>query len=317
MRHSVIAYRFDLIISFRNKKLPRRWESFYPGQVDRLFYVYDEITARLLSYTYIVAITMRLRDTTRKIISRLEEKSGYPVQVLEDTDLSTFAVIRIARGNMPAHILKYKPITPPPVDYTICWQCSLALRLFEREPEQRFQIASSPEASQQLDKILYAPNGVASKFGLAKAQTDSLRDQLLQGLITHVYSVAVGLRVSESLTIDYPELLELETGHVERELKTNLEGLSDKVRAMLPREVFEPTHKINTAYALYWSQRLENPEIVNPYRSHGFEPAGNKLLQIFERVPSDAAHDYELVDEWAKFLDIRDWYVWVKYERVE
>src|SRR3989304_4191827 len=56
---------------------------------------------------------MKLRDTTRKIISQLEEKSGYPVQVMEDSSLSTFAVIRIARGNMPAHVLKYKPLTPP------------------------------------------------------------------------------------------------------------------------------------------------------------------------------------------------------------
>jgi hypothetical protein len=47
---------------------------------------------------------------------------------------------------------------------------------------------------------------------------------------------------------------------------------------------------------------------------HGFEPAGIELLKILERVPRDAAHDYELVDEWAKFLGIRDWYVWTKYE---
>lgn len=256
----------------------------------------------------------KLRDTTRKIISRLEEKSGYPVQVLEDPSLSTIAVIRIARGNMPAHILKYKSLTPPPVDYTICWQCSLALRLFERQPEQRFQIASTQETSEPLEKILCAPNGLAQKFGLAKAQTDSLRDQLLHGLITHLYSVAVGLRVSGSLTIDYPELLEFEAEHVERELNINHESLSDRVRELMPREVYEATHKINTAYALYWSNRLEKPEIVNPYRLHGFEAAGNELLQIFESVPNDAAHDYELVDEWAELLGIRDWYVWVKYE---
>jgi len=257
---------------------------------------------------------MKLRDTTRKIISQLEEKSGYPVQVMEDSSLSTFAVIRIARGNMPAHVLKYKPLTPPPVDYTICWQCSLALRLFEREPEQRFQIASTQETSQLLEKILYAPNGLAHKLGLAKAQIDSLRDQLLQGLITHLYSVAVGLRVSESLTIDYPELLDLEAQHIENELTLNHESLSERVREMMPREVYEATHKINTAYALYWSTRLEKPEIVNPYRVRGFESAGNELLQIFESVPNDPAHDYELVDEWAEALGIRDWYIWTKYE---
>jgi len=188
------------------------------------------------------------------------------------------------------------------------------LRLFERKPDQRFQIASSPESIQQFEKVVYAPNGVVNKFGLDQAQAVSLRDQLLQGLITHLYSAAVGLRISESLTIDYPELLEFEARHVERELKINHEGLSDKVRETLPREVFDATHKINTAYALYWSNRLERPEIANPYRLHGFESAGNELARIFASVPSDPAHDYELVDEWAQVLGIRNWYIWVRYE---
>jgi hypothetical protein len=49
---------------------------------------------------------MNLRDTTRKIISRLEEKSGYPVQVVEDKNLPVFASLSIARGPLPAHTLR-------------------------------------------------------------------------------------------------------------------------------------------------------------------------------------------------------------------
>jgi hypothetical protein len=54
---------------------------------------------------------MKLRDTTRKIISRLEESSGYPVQVVEDKNLATFASLRIARGALPAHVLSFN--APP------------------------------------------------------------------------------------------------------------------------------------------------------------------------------------------------------------
>jgi len=258
---------------------------------------------------------MKLRDTTRKIISRLEEISGYPVQVVEDKNLATFASLKIARGPLPAHILSFNaPPHDSSLDFIICWQCALVLRLFERKADQRFQIASSPESSQQLDTILYAPNGVVTKYGLDQAHAVALRDQLLQGLIVHLYSVAVGLRVSEKLTLDYPELLEVEAEHVQRELSTNHAGLSNQVRETLPHEVFDATHKLNAAYALYWSQRLEKPEIVNPYRSYGFESAGNQLLKIFESIPDDAGYDYELVDKWAESLGIRDWYVWVKYE---
>ena len=53
----------------------------------------------------------------------------------------------------------------------------------------------------------------------------------------------------------------------------------------------------NKDLPVYWSLRLEKPEIVNPYRWHGFEAAGNELYWIFESVPNDAAHDHELVDE--------------------
>ncbi len=60
------------------------------------------------SYTYIMDRTMKLRDTTKKIISLLEERSGYPVKVMENKNLPVFAsltVATVARGSLPAHIL--------------------------------------------------------------------------------------------------------------------------------------------------------------------------------------------------------------------
>ena len=55
---------------------------------------------------------MNLRDTTRKIIARLEEKSGYPVQIVEDKNLPVFASLRVARAEgLSAHILSYN--APP------------------------------------------------------------------------------------------------------------------------------------------------------------------------------------------------------------
>ena len=54
-----------------------------------------------------------LRPSTQKIIALLEEKSGYPVQVIEEPGLPVFASMRIARDPLPAHILKLKSLTPP------------------------------------------------------------------------------------------------------------------------------------------------------------------------------------------------------------
>jgi hypothetical protein len=258
---------------------------------------------------------LKLREVTRKNISSLEEKSGYIVNVSEDPALPTLATIRIARGNLPAHILSYrlgaKNETP---DFAICWQCAFALRMYECPPEQRYLIASSVEGDQALDVILKAPGGITQKYRLNKTQLESFQQQLLGGLITHLRSVPIGLRVSEKLTLDYPELLELEAPHVEKELAIAKESLSTHVREMMPAEIFNPTHYINAAHALFWAGRLEKPVIVNPFHLGGFEGYGQQLLNIYESVPSDPEHDCELIDRWADHLKIRSWYSWLPYK---
>ena len=258
---------------------------------------------------------MKLREVTRKVISSLEEKSGYLVQVTEDPALSTLATIRIARGNIPAHILSYRPgAKNESPDFAICWQCTFALRMYECPPDQRFLIASSPEGDRALDAILKAPGGIAQKYRLEKAQLEAFQQQLLGGLITHLRSVPIGLRVSEKLTLDYPELLELEAPHVEKELAIAKESLSPRVKEMMPAEIYNPTHSINAAHALSWAERLEKPEVVNPFRLAGFEEYGQNLLNIYESVPGEPEHDCELIDRWANYLNIRSWYSWLPYQ---
>ena len=133
-------------------------------------------------------------------------------------------------------------------------------------------------------------------------------------MITHLRSVPVGLRVSEKLTLDYPELLALEAVNVEKELAIAKESLSTRVREMMPAEIYEPTQTINAAYALFWAERLEKPVVVNPFHLAGFDTSGQQLLGIYESVPGDPAHDCELIDRWAEYLKVRSWYSWLPYQ---
>lgn len=258
---------------------------------------------------------MKLREISRKAIAMLEEKSGYMVTVLEDPNLPTLASIRVARGNIPAHILTYKPgakdETP---DFTICWQCAMSMRMFECPPDQRFLIASNQDGDRILEAILKAPNGFEQKFGLNQAQLESFKQQLLGGMITHLRSVPIGLRVSEKLTLDFRELLELETQNVEKELAIAKETLSARIKEMMPVEVYSPTQYINAAYALFWAERLERPVIANPFQQGGFDRHGQQLLNILDTIPADPTHDYELIDAWADYLGIHSWYTWLPYQ---
>ena len=234
---------------------------------------------------------------------------------MEDANLSTMSAIKIARGNLAAHIISYKPgLKTESPDYAIIFQCALAIRLFDCPPDDRKLIAVSPSGSDYLQAILTRPNGIAEKHQLSSSDLEGFKDQLLQGLVTHLRSVPLGLRISEKLSLDYPELLELETKQVEKELRLNKETLAESIREAMPQEVFNPTQCINAAFAAFWAGRLERPEIVNPYRFAGFESQGNELLKIYEGIPNEPINDCELIDSWADYLQIRDWYTWLPYQ---
>ena len=145
--------------------------------------MHDKLTMHFRQFQ---EVGLKLREVTRKVIASLEEKSGYLVNVTEEPALSTLATIRIARGNIPAHILSYRPgAKNESPDFAICWQCAFALRMYECPPDQRYLIAGNPEGDQAIDAILKTPNSIVQKYPLDKAQLESFKQQLLSGLITH------------------------------------------------------------------------------------------------------------------------------------
>ena len=52
---------------------------------------------------------MPLHPAAQQMIRKVEELSGRPVHVAEDPDLKVMASILTARGNAPAHFLRYRP----------------------------------------------------------------------------------------------------------------------------------------------------------------------------------------------------------------
>jgi len=261
---------------------------------------------------------LELRIITREVIKLLEDKSGIPVRVLQEPKLTTIAAVRIAReGSVPAHFVLYKPSAGESPDYAICFGCGYILRLFSTPPEQRFDIAESIQGQEEVEKEISTPGGIATKYQLKRAQIEEFRTQFLSGIITHLQSVPVGLRVSEWLSSSYPELNELQETHVKKELYINRESLKAEVQEITPPRVFQAAQAISAAYALYWSDKYSKPDIFNPYRLYGFEKDGETLIDIYKSTPDDPSYDKTLIEAWAKYLSITDWYNWVPYQPPE
>ena len=256
---------------------------------------------------------MELRQTTREIIRSVEELSGFPVQVMEDPKLDVIAKVRMARHAMPAHFVIYKPVVGEPPDYAICYQCGFILRKFAVPPDKRFDLVSTPAGRDEVRRLLLAPDGIARRLGLKDQELAELQSQFLDGLLVHLHSIPLGLRVGAWIMAEYPELRELQKAQVLREIAQAEQTLDPQIRNLTPAKIYTSTQCISAAFALFWAAVYEKPDIKAPYRLH-YERCGNELLAIWRGLPDDPAHDVELVDRWADRLGLAGWYTWIPYE---
>ena len=91
-----------------------------------------------------------LRAVTKDILERVETQTGKSIQFMRDEKLPLLATLQMARNGAEFHVLRYKP-TDEPLDYFIAFQAGFVLRLFENEPNKRFDFAPLPSAAKGAD----------------------------------------------------------------------------------------------------------------------------------------------------------------------
>ena len=256
---------------------------------------------------------MPLKPVTREFLPLVERETGYPARLVEEPELPTLARVQIARGNVPAHLVQYRPARDDSVDYLICYQCGFVLRLFETPPAERFDLQGAQRGRDEVLRSITVPDSKLAKYGLSNAQIAELASMFYDGLLTHLRSIPVGLRVAEWLHENYPELREGQRTTVLKEIADAKGTLQPQVRDMTPDRVYAATQAINAAYGMYWAEQYGLRELATPFQFAGFERAGRALLKLWRDTPAEPAHDRELIEGWAESLGIRDWLQWTPY----
>jgi hypothetical protein len=256
-----------------------------------------------------------LRENTREIIKLVEKVSGIPVDVHQNEKLDGFATVTMSRKcGLPHHLIQYKTLNNEAPDYLICFQCGYILRLFQAPKENRLDIYGTTQGKEEITNLLHKSGGIASKFRLNKNQTMEVATQMQNGLIRHLRSIPVGLRISQWLRDEYPLLQEYERTHVEREIKVNYQNFQSEVKNITPAEIYQPTQLLSAAYALYWAEKFDEPKWANPYKLNGYAEGGIKLLNYLSGSSAEPEYDIDLINTWGRILNIMNWYAFSPYE---
>ena len=186
---------------------------------------------------------MPLQSITREFLALVEKETGYPAKLLEDPSLESLCTARIAHGTVPVHFIRYKPTRDESLDYLICHQCGFVLRLFESPPEQRFNFGSTVQGQEEVIRLLAGPEGKVTARGLSK----HLAGNLFNGMMAHLRSIPIGMRVAAWIMAEYPQLRASQRSAVLKELAGAKETLQPRVREMTPDRLYRPAMAINAA----------------------------------------------------------------------
>ena len=140
-----------------------------------------------------------------------------------------------------------------------------------------------------------------------------LKGMLLDGLMTQLRSMPIGMRIDDWLFREYPELRLQQVAAAKAQLRDNSRALAPEIRRQVPKPVHTANAAMNSAFALYWAKSLADDSISLPYKSTGFQPKGEALMEIFEKVESAPAEDRKLVDSWAEEVGLNGWYRWIPH----
>jgi hypothetical protein len=248
-----------------------------------------------------------LRAATKNVLKLVEERTDRPVQFLRDESLKVMASFQMARNGATSHILRYRP-TDDPIDYLVVHQAAFALRLYENEPDQRFDFTGEDTAAKLMSTLI--PGGRPLPASDAKLLPEFARFTAHWALM-NLRSFPVGMRIDAWIDTSVPDLRDLQRATLEVQQQQNVASLSYRRGGMsLPR----PTIGLVAAYALFVDRLCVSTCFAIPYKAAGMIEQGAELLQAWDTIDTSPTHDIELIDLWASLCGLSGHYDWIPFK---
>jgi hypothetical protein len=256
---------------------------------------------------------MSLSATTLGFLKGVESSTGLKVLVEEQgsqLQAPLLAKVQVARRGMPFHRVVYHPSAGDMADYLVCYQCSFILRLHSLPAAERFDLADNPVAQSDCLKWTRAHEGSDSIDWDRQTQ---FAEFLKTSLMTMVRSVPVGIWVDQDLRARFPDLRAAQEQAIRRQVDTQAQVVSPRVREDIPAPALRVNCAINAAFAKVWSVEFNEPGWCLPYVVDGSAAGGEALLGVLDGFLATPSNDRRVIQAWADHLGFGHWLKWIEY----
>jgi hypothetical protein len=207
-----------------------------------------------------------LLPAVNRLLQQVEEVSGLPVAVAEQSDLDNLATLRPATAEHQAHLIAYRDADEAS-SYHVAFEAALLLRIVQVPAEQRVNLSEKRDAREKV--VAQVEKMFKGGIGLAQARQAGLR--YYDGLMVQLRSMGPGLWADRWLFEQLPELRGLQATVLQSQVQQMVPCLNVEVDKMSPAAVVKASRAMNAAQAFLTAELLGVPQLTIPYQAAGFE----------------------------------------------
>lgn len=259
-------------------------------------------------------MSLDLIEPVNEILEKVREHTGKDIEFIENNNLTTYAALKMARKNMPSHLIFYKAEHDEVLNHLIAHECGHVFRLFGVPEEKRL----IPRTDDQIKLNALAeiePEIQRLSSILPFDKLTQIVNLWYNGIIRQVTNSPPDIMIEKWIYDEYRELRPYQSQSIKKQHKEALDGLSVQVMKMTPRKIFDASNIMNYAFFRILGIHF-NINYVRPYNNSPYLSKGKKLASITEDYVDNYEGDIEKINEWANFLNLSKWFVWTDFENV-
>ncbi|MCK6478669.1 MAG: hypothetical protein L6R43_00550 [Planctomycetes bacterium] len=254
-------------------------------------------------------------DYALDLCHEVERRTGKPIRITEVIQPYEFdSEMRFARSNEETHVLAYRGEYRTYRDHFLVGGCLKVLRLWEEPEERRYMpaLARGRLPRDQHRQLLER----APPF-MPEVELEALSAFMNHGILGHLVSLPVDLRVERELAAEYPQHRDRQRAYLARQVGDLVPHFAPEVGAFAPDACYQATSALNIVLGMEASELSGTPE-HSCFRTSKHRPLGERLHAELHGVAVPGREgDRLLTDRWARILGLRHGYQWVSWARAD
>jgi hypothetical protein len=244
-------------------------------------------------------------DPVPAVLEEVKNATGKGIEFIPKENLTTYAALKMARKDMPSHLIYYKKEHDEIINHLVVHECGHLFRIFKCPENQRLMPYSDKQIKYNALKTIENEIMALTDI-LPEDQIAHIIDIWYNGLIRQVTNLPPDIMIEKWIHDQFPTLRHLQLTSLKKQHAESMAGLTETSHRVTPHTILFASNVMNYAFFRILGLHVGR-NFVREYNSSRYIGKGKELASITERDYTDSHEgDNVMIDKWAAFVNISD-----------